>query len=278
MYSVHYPCSRYEAILDILSSSKTNSSKTSSLPLADFWHPERNGNLKDILFQKIGIKLNPQKTEYCFEYQTPAYENGESGKTLRYSKPSMTDLMILLNDKEGTRITIEAKYTEYEKNEYDPLETWYKDKPLHKTKILKCWLRYINGYGKISSVEELEELLSSNNNLKFPYQFLHRTASACFKCNHPILIYQLFYDKESITQRDKFKKLLSDCADKLLDKDKIHFFIVETEVKRLPNFADWKGGNPSEVFSLMKENSQYEFGEITVLDGYPDTYGPHRKR
>ena len=92
------------------------------------------------------------------------------------------------------------------------------------------------------------------------------------------MIYQLFYDKESTAQRDEFKKLLSDCADKLLDKDKIHFFIVETEVKHQPNFAEWKRKNPSEVFSLMKENSQYEFGEITVLDGYPDTYGPHRKR
>lgn len=156
MYSVNYPDTNYNSVLGILLSTKTNSPKTSSLPLADFWRPKRfeSPEIK-ALCQKIGIKfedLNPQKANYCFEYPTPAYENRESGKTHAYSKPSMTDLMILLNDEKGTRITIEAKYTEYvEDPKYSPLlGIWHEDKQ-HKKDILKCWIDYINdnGYGSI---------------------------------------------------------------------------------------------------------------------------------
>lgn len=86
MYSVHYPS--YDKILDILSKSETHSAKTSSLPLADFWHPERNKNQKNKLCQEMGISLgdlNPQMAEYSFEYPTPAYENKESQKVIDLS-------------------------------------------------------------------------------------------------------------------------------------------------------------------------------------------------
>lgn len=39
MYSVDYPCCSYDQTLDALSLTKTNSPKTSSLPLADFGTP-----------------------------------------------------------------------------------------------------------------------------------------------------------------------------------------------------------------------------------------------
>lgn len=266
MYSVHYPCCSYDQTLDVLSLTKTNSPKTSSLPLADFWHPERNNHQKEDLFRRIGASsLNRHDADYCFEYPTPAFQNRESGKTLAYSKSSMTDLMILF--KEGARITIEAKYTEYVKEEeYTPiLNDWY-GMADHKKAIIQCWIDYINksGCGTLTSADEL-----LNNSPELPYQFLHRTASACFKCKQPILVYQLFYDndKSSIDKMKAFERLLAQCAKELkLNRDALPFFIVETKVVSYPNRCK---GNASGLFTEMKQQELYKFGDsLSVIDGY----------
>ena len=266
MYSVHYPFNNYNQTLDYLSLTKTNSSQTSSLPLADFWHPGRNTIQKEDLFQRIGVgNLNQQNADYCFEYPTPAFQNRESGKTLVYSKSSMTDLMILF--KENVRITIEAKYTEYVKEEkYTPiLNEWY-DKADHRKAIIQCWIDYINksGCGTITSAEEL-----LNNSPELPYQFLHRTASACFMCKRPILVYQLFYDQDqsSVGKMKTFERLLAECAKKLkINSNTLPFFIVETEVVDYPKHCK---GNASGLFTEMKQKPQYQFGNtLSVLDGY----------
>ena len=264
MYSVHYPCCSYDQTLDVLSLTKTNSPKTSSLPLADFWHPERNFFQKEDLFRRIGASsLNLQEADYCFEYPTPAFQNRESGVTLPHSKSSMTDLMILL--KEGARITIEAKYTEYVKEEeYTPiLDNWYQNKE-HKKAIIQCWIDYINRSG-CGSILTAEELLNTNPEL--PYQFLHRTASACFMCKRPILVYQLFYDNDQYRKMKKFENLLKQCAENLkLNSDALPFFIVETEVVSYPKRCK---GNASGLFTEMKLREQYKFGNtLSVLDGY----------
>lgn len=139
MFSVHYPCNNYDQILDVLSTTKTNSEKTSSLPLADFWHPERNKDIKEKLFLKIVGNRNPQ-ANYCFEYATPAYEDRKTGKTIDHSKSSMTDLMILFENE--YRITIEAKYTEFVKGtKYTPfLKAWLDKARLIGKKLLNVGL------------------------------------------------------------------------------------------------------------------------------------------
>lgn len=272
MYSVNSLKPNYEQVLGILSSTKTNSSKTSSIPLADFWRPERF-RCPEIkaLCQELGIKfedLAPQKADYCFEYPTPAYDDKNPGKTIEYSKPSMTDLMILLNDEKGTRITIEAKYTEYvEDKKYSPLlKDWYeKDKP-HKEKILECWINYIKNRG-CDHISSAEDLLKECPEL--PYQFLHRTASACFSCSNPILVYQLFYDEKYRKEMKNFENLLKKCATEWLNL-KFPFFIVETEVspKSLALTEHQLLKDPSDLFIYMKNKEQYEFGNIKVRDGY----------
>ena len=155
MYSVYYPCHSYDQTLDVLSTTKTNSPQTSSLPLADYWHPDRNRISKKQLFSRLGIKQNPQLADYCFEYPTPAYKDRKSGITIQYSKSSMTDLMIVFGA--DTRITVEAKYTEYVKEEvYSPLlKDWYGKGSYHKMDIIKCWIDYIhlNGRGEMSKAE-----------------------------------------------------------------------------------------------------------------------------
>ncbi len=87
MFSVHYPCHNYDQILDVLATTKTNSTKTSSLPLADFWHPDRNQLQKKDFFRLINQEyFDPKIADYCFEYPTPAYRNSKSGKTLPHSR------------------------------------------------------------------------------------------------------------------------------------------------------------------------------------------------
>ena len=177
----------------------------------------------------------------------------------------MTDLMILF--KEGARITIEAKYTEYVKEEeYTPiLNDWY-GMADHKKAIIQCWIDYINksGCGTLTSADEL-----LNNSPELPYQFLHRTASACFKCKQPILVYQLFYDndKSSIDKMKAFERLLAQCAKELkLNRDALPFFIVETKVVSYPNRCK---GNASGLFTEMKQQELYKFGDsLSVIDGY----------
>lgn len=262
MYTMHYLCHSYDQTLEALSLTKTNSHKTSSLPLADFWHPERNMLQKKDLFRHIGLDMqNWMNADYYFEYATPAFKNRESGQMIAYSKPSMTDLMII--SRENTRITIEAKYTEYvNKEEYTPiLSTWYGGAD-HKKEIIQCWIDYINRSG-CGSITQAEELLSSD----LPYQFLHRTASACFNCKLPILVYQLFYDNEQFDKMKAFEFLLSQCAKTLkLNRNALQFYIIETEVISYPKK---RKGNTSNIFIEMIQCEQYMFGStISVIDGY----------
>ena len=266
MYSVYYPCHSYDQTLDVLSTTKTNSSKTSSLPLADFWHPDRNKTSKKALFSKLEINQDPQLADYCFEYPTPAY-NSKNGRALPYSKPSMTDLMVIFGD--DTRITIEAKYTEYVKEaEYSPLlKDWYeKDYPdgaPHRKPIIQCWIDYIHGKNRYKADELLKDCP------RLPYQFLHRAASACYGCKHPILVYQLFYDKDvaSIDKMKEFEKLLQKCTQQLkLEPKRLPFYIIENEVISCPQ--DRKG-DVSDIFNEMKQEAQYQFGNsMVVINGY----------
>ncbi len=264
MFSIHYPNNNYGQILKYLSTTKTNSVKTSSLPLADFWHPERNCILKKEFFDKIGVgSLNFESADYCFEYPTPAYEDEESGKKLPYSKSSMTDLMIIF--KNGPRVTIEAKYTEFKKDkEYKPtLEKWLENKN-HKEAIAQCWLNYIfkNDFGEINKLETLKVY-----HPEFPYQFLHRAASACFNCKQPILVYQLFFDNNSTKQLKDFEEKLKKSANNLrLKQNKLPFFIVEIPITQPPKQIK---GDASFLFLKMRESIQYKFDEaIKVLNGY----------
>ena len=264
MFSVHYPCNNYDQILDVLSTTKTNSEKTSSLPLADFWHPERNKDIKEKLFHKIVGDKNPP-ADYCFEYATPAFKNRKAGKTIQYSKSSMTDLMIFLGKE--CRITIEAKYTEFVKEaKYTPLlNEWLVDGKSHRKEIAQCWIDYIKDSG-CCDVKKLEEILSP----EFPYQFLHRTASACFQCQFPILVYQLFYDEADKGKMIDFEKLLNKCAKDLkLKQDRLPFYIVENKINKIKKIQQHRKGDTSGIFIEMKLAPKYIFeNTITILNGY----------
>ena len=266
MFYVHYPIHGYDQVLDVLSTTKTNSSMTSSIPLADFWHPDRNLPQKEYIIRCLGLDAkNLNEADYCFEYPTPAFLNRKCGKTIRYSKASMTDLMILLG--ESRRVTIEAKYTEYAKSDkYAPILNEWCNGAEHRKKIIQCWIDYIKHGGRCE-ISTVDELLKDSPDL--PYQFLHRTASACFMCDHPILVYQLFYDNkdDKPSKMKEFEALLKSCAQQLrLIPERLPFYIIEVEVTSPPPLV-YEGA--SDLFTEMKQSAMYTFGtSISILDGY----------
>lgn len=126
-------------------------------------------------FPQLFLKLtnNKELSEYkiIFEYETPV----QKGKGL----PSYSDLM-LLNSQES--ICIEAKRTE---PRYEKVEKW-----LNGTKnrelVLEGWIELINK--KSINKIEIKDVIS------FPYQMVHRTASACSTSKETTKLVYFGYD------------------------------------------------------------------------------------
>jgi hypothetical protein len=248
----------YDSVLDIFSMTKVNSEKTSSLPLAEFWNPRNKcltgfiGKLKE----KIGCDFVYENAQKFFEYPTYALDN--QGKNIPYSKPSMTDLMII---DQKYQIAIESKYTEYVKSDYQTIESWRKDKSENsrKDEVLKAWCNYITN----SKCTDISDLQLNSLNKTIPYQFLHRTASSCYQTEIngkiPVLIYQLFYDKKDLKKLNSFKSELEAWSKLLQLNDKIKFLIVSIPVKNGQEVSKTYKGIKSELFLRMKETSVYEF-------------------
>lgn len=239
--------SKYKDVLTCLSTTEVKSYETSSLPLAQFWNPD-NKELKLFYKKCKAVGLDLSKGHRYFEYPTPCLNN--EGKCLKNSHPSMTDLMII-NDKE--QIAIEGKYTEYSKGKYETINEWLENKP-HKKEIKDQWFKYIYDCGATKKTK-------IQNNI--PYQFLHRTASACFCCSekNPILIYQLFYDSRNKAKKDEFISNLQKWAKELGFTKKIKFFIIEVEIKNIKEVKEKYDKNHADLFLIMRETEKpiYEF-------------------
>lgn len=235
-------------VLDALSQTKVHSFKTSSIPLAGFWSPS---NLQKFLERfNSETELDLISAKKYFEYPTECLD--EKGNRLPHSKSSMTDLMLI---SDSHRIAIEAKYTEYSESHYELISEWNKENVKHKIAIKENWFRYIKEAGAtyLSDVSELTDI---------PYQFLHRTASACFdKSKIPVLIYQIFYDDSNKDKMEEFVKDLENWGKELDFTDKIKFFVIKVKITN----ADYakkkyqKLENPSDLFLNLKDDDIYEF-------------------
>src|SRR5690554_2936645 len=200
----------YDTILDQFSGTKINSIRTSSVPLVQFW--KQTDSRINELFSKIDIFSD--KPVLCFEYPTKPQE----GK----GKASMTDLMILGND---FKIAVEAKFTEYAKLKSNPISLWKTktDNIENKQRVLDYWISLIKPFSK-----ELDDLLLQ----EIDYQFFHRTASACKETENAIVIYQLFYDKDTLKDLEKFKNELGKYVEIINPNDNLSFYIWEIEVNQ----------------------------------------------
>lgn len=239
----------YKDVLTCLSTTKVNSYKTSSLPLAQFWEPNKKLG-KFIILLNSQESIDISNSDRYFEYPTPCEKNGEK---LESSSPSMTDLMII---NEKYQIAIEGKYTEYSEGKYQTINEWNNKNAAHKENIKNRWFEYIKECGATS-----KESVDGD----IPYQFLHRTASACYKCAEtgkiPVLIYQLFYDSSNEEKKDDFVKELKKWAEELGFTEKIQFLVVEVNVNNIKEIMDKYEGVRSDLFLIMKELKEpiYQF-------------------
>lgn len=246
----------YKDVLACMATTKVNSYKTSSLPLAQFWNPA-NKELSRFLVKCNKEGLDISLGNRYFEYPTPCVDY--KGEELLYSYPSMTDLMIL---NEAYQVAIEAKYTEYSESHYETIAEWLGEGLPHKKAIKQRWFDYITECGATNKTI-LDESI--------PYQFLHRTASACYKCENrkPVLIYQLFYDKENAKKKNEFVEQLEMWAHILGLTDKIRFMIIEVEIKNIDDVKLKYDGIRSDLFLIMrkvKEIYLFDWDNIKIRD------------
>ena len=98
------------------------------------------------------------------------------------------------------------------------------------------------------------------------YQFLHRTASACFKANgpeghKPVLIYQLFFDTNDPVSREDsvaFEMELKRWAEMLRLKN-LKFLIMSVPVINASEVKANYSGLKDEIFEEMKMHTIYKF-------------------
>ena len=70
------PDSSYNSVLDKMAHTEVHTCETSSIPLADFWHP-RNEEAIYQLIDLLGLELDLDKMQKCFEYPVFAEKNGK---------------------------------------------------------------------------------------------------------------------------------------------------------------------------------------------------------
>lgn len=245
-----------ENVLDSFSNTEVHSYKTSSIPLAEFWMPKNKQFIKKVL-KEIGVDEDEyESADKIFEY--PVYSTKENKKI---GRPSMTDLMIKTKEKQ---IAIEGKFTE---ELYDTIAKWLdiKSEVSVKKDVLEGWYSYIEDYCESSKWDK--EII----NQKVVYQFLHRTASACYKSEKPTLIYQLFYnvfDGESINhQKHIASEIQSFARDYLFfNKQKISFYIVFTPVLNMKEIEKNYCSEGNSLFVQMKKRNIYKFDEPIIFD------------
>ena len=226
----------FDTIIDQFSGTKINSFRTSSIPLVQFWK-DTNNRLND-LFNKLDLQCD--KPILCFEYPTkPKQGTGKS---------SMTDLMILGND---FKVAIEAKFTEYVKIKPDLIDDWKRagDKE-NRIKVLNYWTSLIKPFSNGYDNDSLNQI---------SYQFYHRTASACNTNGQAIVVYQVFYDNNTLEFLEKYKSKLMDYIRILNPNNKLSFYIWEIEVNQL--IMD---NNDIDPFVEMKSRNVYEFAKTRL--------------
>ncbi|HMV41017.1 MAG TPA: hypothetical protein PK079_11935 [Leptospiraceae bacterium] len=230
----------YDTIINMFPKNSINSVRTSSLPLLVYWK-DTDKKLKKIL---SFLKLNSSdKYSLCFEYPT---SSGAKGKA------SMTDLMILSDSK---KIAIEAKFTEVT-GKYEVIENWLQNPNKDNRKnVLENWIQMIQPFS--SSELKIENIKT------IPYQFLHRTASACayYESKEVYVIYQIFYDGETKAELEKFKKEIIKAKEIINPNEKLKFYLWELEVKQCIEEAD-----KEYAFEQIKTKNIYEFLRDEIVE------------
>ena len=223
----------FDEILDQYRSRDLNSVRTSTVPLLSYWK-STNQAARDL---RKALNLPAPPSTIAFEYPTPS-----AGR----NKSSMTDLMVLGN---GWKVAIEAKYTEVATG-HQTVAKWNEGRSENKSQVLLHWLRMIAPYSETNLDEEAVQDL--------PYQFIHRTASACH--NSPksaFVVYEVFYDSTTEPQMQLFIDGLRHAVKTLNPKPSLKFAVHMIEANLT------SAGQTIELDSILqtlKHNELYTFG------------------
>lgn len=268
-YYYGFGMGRYSDVLEELRvHGRVNSFRTSSIPLAEFWQPANLGRITEILRPKLA-QFDAKRAMKYFEFPTDAIREGR-----RIGRPSMTDLMLLDGD---LQIAVEAKFTEYSRAASQTVGEWLMEKKdshfFLRRSVARTWLRYILD-------AKCSKLNGELNIYKTPcrdvgYQFLHRTASACYKTNGAdgrmaALVYQLFYDAadaKSAADCAAFQNQLAGWAD-ALKLCNMRFLALSVPVLNAAEVAANCAGMKEEIFSRMANHTIYkfDFDAITIKE------------
>ena len=164
------------------------------------------------------------------------------------------------------QIALEAKYTEYSRMPNETVEEWLRKDGVDffiRRRVGKTWLRYIQE-AKCSGLRGDQRLYDCCGDVC--YQFLHRTASACYKTNgtdghKPVLVYELFYDaNDPVSREDRivFERDLKRWAGMLRLKN-MKFLIMSVPVVNVAEVKRDYTGVRDGIFDAMALHTIYKF-------------------
>jgi hypothetical protein len=163
------------------------------------------------------LGLQVEVADVYFEYPT---------KSSKSNKASMSDVMIIT---ENSKIAIEAKYTEYAKID-----------------VLEHWKNIVSTFSN----------LDLNNLQNLPYQFLHRSASACFENpGTAFVMFQLFWDDKTSGNLKIFINDIKKYVDIINPMPKLNYYIHTIEI------TNCKIIDKNDVFQKIKDDDVYSFGK-----------------
>jgi hypothetical protein len=236
---------KYDDLLSILAGKSVHSVKTSSVPLVQFWKTKSNevsGTKVERIFKTLGLAKD--EVSLCFEYPVPPQKGT--------GKASMTDLMILSGD---SKIAIEAKYTEYTRGNSEDVASWLNSgNKKNRQAVLDGWWEMIAPFRQPGSERSNE----------IEYQFLHRTASACYEnTGKAIVVYQVFYDEETKPALDDYRERLLQWMRKIAPSERLGFYTWEIETFLQVNNDIETEENP--FLQMRNKTDVYTFGKDTII-------------
>ena len=154
-----------------------------------------------------------------------------------------------------SKIAIEAKFTEYTpkgEGTAKPISQWKNEGSSKENRelVLQYWTQLIQPFSKGIDLDLVSDV---------EYQFYHRTASACKDAGKAFVVYQVFYDEQTVAYLSSYKEKLEAYVKIINPNEQLNFYLWEIETfQKIHERAD---ENP---FVEMKNKNVYEFGKTNL--------------
>jgi hypothetical protein len=145
----------YDSALDIFSTTKVNSEKTSSLPLADFWTP-RNAELAKFirdLKSEIGDNFDYENAQKFFEYPTLPRDEKDKTTPYQFLHRAASACYFTENNKKKPILIYQLFYDETDRDKLKDfklkLESW--------SKLLNNKIKFLIIYVPVKNAKQISE-------------------------------------------------------------------------------------------------------------------------